>query len=123
MRMFASRFPETTFRAEGSVPRIVLFEALTSLILASFRRCTIPEVSVPMKQPCMTLPPPLSSRMPALTPTGKKRLMTSPLTVLPPAVILRPLALLLVTPLPFSSMSRTALSASASVLACAPGCE
>ena len=93
------------------------------LLDASFRRMpsrvlprpTVPVGSVPRKFPSIRF-----WLLSTWIPSPPKRLITSPRTVLDPAVIVRP-----VTPIPalapFSSMSRIALSPTASVLGLAPG--
>ena len=74
----------------------------------------VPEGVVPMKLPVTVFPPLVVSTMPVLKPP-----ITSPRTVLSPAVIVRAVPPAVA---PSSSTRRTASSPTARVLALAPGC-
>jgi hypothetical protein len=115
--------PEMRFRSAGSftplpsLPMRLRWEAWAiDTPSPPLPRSIVPPASVPMKFPSTTLPLPSSMA----TPSPEKRLITSPLTVLWPAVIVSPLA----APAsePSSCTNSTPLLPTASVLALAPGC-
>ena len=79
--------PEITLPAPAPVPPIVLPELLIDTPVA-LPRAAVPVASVPMKLPCTTLP--VAPDPVIWMPSPPKRLITSPSTVLPPALINRP---------------------------------
>ena len=108
---------ERTLRAPGAAPPMVLPLVRIWMPSSPLASASVPVMSVPMKLPETVLAPAPAS---TITPDQAKRLIASPVMVLPAAPLERTRPRLLSAPVLVSSMRKIALSPLASVLAAAP---